>query len=497
MRTGAILAAIGLGLAPPFTTAAAPWVWSADEARAGGAVTRIRDSAATGGQARRLQPGQSLTWQIEAPQAGRYELHLRYRTADRAVAGELRVNGRRLGLGLPAAFGAWRESPRTVTLQKGRNEVAVAATKAGFDLDELRVATHGRGVLHPLEETPAVSPAQATFDPLAPHDVRLFVRRAGNGAPAVRVAGQAVPAAWSESPDVDDAGWLTLPAKALEGRDAAAIALEFPRGPRLEVPLAAPPPADRTLLMVATLDVRHGKCTVLRLPDGTTALIDTGTAEEFAGTVAPFLRAHGLTRIEHVLITHYHDDHSGGLEHLRVEFAVGSVRDYRSFRTGDTFDLGGVSARVLNAYEAGTEENSRSLSLRLEHRGFVFTDGADIYGHNQERILRETPEAVRAHVYSGNHHFHGSLDVAYLRRTDPVLFLVSADPSVYARGAYSDEFVPEVEAHLRARGGRLRETLLTSEVGHILLRVEDGERWSYETRPKDAGPFAGFGPAGG
>lgn len=292
---------------------------------------------------------------------------------------------------------------------------------------------------------------------------------------------------------MDDAGWLTVPAAALATPGAGAVELAFTRGPRLAVPLEAPPAGGRAPLMIATLDVGHGTCRVLRLPDGTTAMIDTATADAFARVVAPFLRAHGIARIDHVLITHYHDDHSGGLERLRAEFAIGTVRDYLSFRTGDTFDLGGVAVRVLNAHDAGTDENSRSLSLRLEYRGFVFTDGADIYGHNQARILREAPEAVRAHVYGANHHFHGSVDVAYLRRTDPVLFLVSADPAVYARGAYSDEFVLEVERHLRSRGARLRETLLTPEVGHVLLRVEDGARWTYETRAPGAGGFAGFG----
>ncbi len=493
MRSVPTLAVVLLGLASPAPGSVGAWVSPAEEARARGEVARVSDPTAVGGAAVRLAPGQALTWVVEAPEDGRYELHLRYRTENRSVAGELVVNGRTRGLGLAAGFGAWRETPRAVTLRAGRNELTFAATAAGFDVDELRFATHPRTQLHAREEAPQVSPARAAVDPAAPHDLRLFVRRAGNGAPDVRIAGRAVATAWAESPDVDDAGWLTVPAAALAAPDAGAVELVFPGGPRLAVPLAAPPAGGRAPLMIATLDVGHGTCRVLRLPDGTTAMIDTATADAFARVVAPFLRAHGIARIDHVLITHYHDDHSGGLERLRAGFAVGTVRDYRSFRTGETFDLGGAAVRVLNAYDAGTDENSRSLSLRLEYRGFVFTDGADIYGHNQARILREAPEAVRAHVYGANHHFHGSVDVSYLRRTDPVLFLVSADPAVYARGAYSDEFVLDVERHLRSRGSRLRETLLTPEVGHVLLRVEDADRWTYETRAPGAGGFAGFG----
>ncbi len=488
-----LVTCVALSTAAAAATETRFWSQAAEAAEARGAVRTIEDVEAIGGRARRLEPGQAVTWVVEAPAEGRYELHLRYRTENRSLAAEMAVNGRRRAIGLAAGFGAWRETTRAIALQAGRNDVTFAATEAGFDVDQLRFTTHPRAQLHPLEESPAVAPRAVTRAAGATHDLRLFVRRAGHGTPAVRVGGQTVPARWEEAPELDDAGWLTIPA---QGWSAAtpSVDLVFPRGMTLAVPVNPIEDGGRAPLMIATLDVSHGKCTVLRLPDGTTAMLDTATAREFERTVKPFLQAHGITRIDHLIITHYHDDHSGGLAALRAALPVGEFRDYRSFRTGDAFELGGVAVRVLNAYDAGQDENSRSLSLRFEYRGFVYADGADIYGHNQERILREMPEAVRAHVYYGNHHFHGSVDVAYLRRTDPVLFLVSADPAVYARGAFTEEFEAQVESHLRTRGARLRETLLTPEVGHILLRIHDDTRWSYETRAKGAGAFAGLAP---
>lgn len=489
-----VFAASAALIFPSFAQAATRyWAQPAESAQARGDVRTFEDAEAVGGRAQRLEKGQAITWVVEAPAEGRYELHLRYRTQNRSLAAEMTVNGRTRGIGLSAGFGAWLETARRVSLQPGRNEVTFAATDAGFDVDQLRFTTHPRTQLHPLEEAPAVSPRAVTRAAGATHDVRLFLHRAGQGAPEVRVDGKRVEPRWEEARALDDAGWLTIPAAALSAATRG-IDLVFPRGTTLTVPMNTPDDGGRAPLMIATLDVSHGKCTILRLPDGTTAMLDTATASEFERTVKPFLQAHGIARIDHLIITHYHDDHSGGLEALRAALSVGEFRDYRSFRTGEVFDLGGVAVRVLNAYDAGQDENSRSLSLRFEYSGFVYADGADIYGHNQERILREMPEAVRAHVYFGNHHFHGSVDVAYLRRTDPVLFLVSADPAVYARGAFTEEFQAQVECHLKTRGARLRETLLTPEVGHILLRIHDEARWSYETRAKGAGAFAGFAP---
>lgn len=481
------LAALPLGAA----TLAPRGPWTAQDARVSGAASAANETT------RRLAPGESIEWTVEVPVAGRYELRLRYRTHERSVAGEMRVNGHARGLGLSAGLGRWLESARRVTLQAGRNVVGFFATDAAFEVAELRLGGAHEAALQPLVEAPEVSPLRVRLDASAPQELRWFVRRAGQGTPELRVGGRPLAARWIDCAALDDAGWLVVPASewSAGAADAAALELRFPRGAVRAVEIERPGKLDRAPWVIATLDVRHGKCTVLRLPDGSVAMIDTAKAEEFAQTVAPLLRAQGIRRIDHVFITHYHEDHSGGLAALRAEFEVGSVRDYRSFRTGDRFELGGVAVQVLNAYDAGTDENSRSLSLRCEYRGFVFTDGADIYAHNQARILRAEPAAVRAHVYSANHHFHGSVDVAYLRQTDAALFIVSADPAVYARGAFTEEYEPEVAAYLRRSGGRWRETLLTPEVGHVIVRVQDAEHWTYETRRGADGVIAGLGTA--
>ena len=117
----------------------------------------------------------------------------------------------------------------------------------------------------------------------------------------------------------------------------------------------------------------------------------------------------------------------------------------------------------------------------MEFRGFVYSDGADNYAVNQQRCLDHHPELVRADVYYGNHHFHGSLDPDFLRKVDPVLVLVSAQEAVYARGAFSQRYQQGVEAFLKAHNGRLRETLLTRELGTTVIRVFDQAHWTYGT----------------
>ena len=59
--------------------------------------------------------------------------------------------------------------------------------------------------------------------------------------------------------------------------------------------------------------------------------------------------------------------------------------------------------------------------------------------------------------------------------------MVSAQEAIYARGAYEQMFRGEVEPHLRAAGSRFRETLLTHEVGNVVIRVREGGAWDYES----------------
>ena len=137
--------------------------------------------------------------------------------------------------------------------------------------------------------------------------------------------------------------------------------------------------------------------------------------------------------------------------------------------------------KILNSYENGTDENTRSLSFKMEYNGFVYVHGGDIYAINQRKIGHQFPHDIKADIYYANHHFHGSVDVDYLRQVDPALFLLQAQEAVYARSAYMVDFKRDVEAYLRTKSNRYIEALFALEVGTVVLRVNGKDDWSYET----------------
>ena len=118
--------------------------------------------------------------------------------------------------------------------------------------------------------------------------------------------------------------YLPLPVTALSLACIAfaAWSLFIPRGISgrwlcaLPLLLALLVPSHRPALRLTVLDVGQGLSIVIELPDRV-MVYDTGPAysKQFdagSGVVAPFLRSHGRSSIDKLLISHEDDDHAGG-----------------------------------------------------------------------------------------------------------------------------------------------------------------------------------------
>ena len=98
---------------------------------------------------------------------------------------------------------------------------------------------------------------------------------------------------------------------------------------------AAPPPAGQGKLLIDAIDVEGGAATLYITPEHQSLLIDTGWPADIgakdpdsAQRIIAAARRHGLSRLDYVLITHYHVDHVGGLPELFSQFPVGTVLDH-------------------------------------------------------------------------------------------------------------------------------------------------------------------------
>jgi beta-lactamase superfamily II metal-dependent hydrolase len=101
------------------------------------------------------------------------------------------------------------------------------------------------------------------------------------------------------------------------------------------LPGAALAARDGDTLLIEAIDVEGGAATLYITPEHRSLLIDSGWPADLgakdpdsAQRIIASARRHGLTKLDYVLITHYHVDHVGGVTELLGQFPVGTVLDH-------------------------------------------------------------------------------------------------------------------------------------------------------------------------
>jgi beta-lactamase superfamily II metal-dependent hydrolase len=105
----------------------------------------------------------------------------------------------------------------------------------------------------------------------------------------------------------------------------------FAIGPLALFTLVAPAQTAKTF-DIYVIDVEGGNATLFVSPSGESLLMDTGNAgaaaARDAGRIQDALKAAGLSRIDHLIITHWHGDHFGGLAELAAKVPIGEYIDH-------------------------------------------------------------------------------------------------------------------------------------------------------------------------
>ena len=231
-----------------------------------------------------------------------------------------------------------------------------------------------------------------------------------------------------------------------------ACALLFALAPQSAVAQESPKP-----LLIYSIDVEGGQATLFVAPSGKSLLIDTGWPGSDARDpqrIQAAMRDAGIARIDHLLITHFHTDHVGGVVELAKRVPIGEFLDHgvnredsditrhdfaaylkaiqgkprRILHPGDTISISGFSAVVLaadgehvsavpgisptpNAY-CGAEhqwpedpsENARSIGVLITFGKFHVLDLGDLTGAKEVALVCPMNPIGTVDLYIVTHH---------------------------------------------------------------------------------------------
>jgi beta-lactamase superfamily II metal-dependent hydrolase len=100
-------------------------------------------------------------------------------------------------------------------------------------------------------------------------------------------------------------------------------------------------------LNIYYIDTEGGQSTLFVGPGGDSLLVDTGNAgERDLSRIVETLRTAGVSRIDHLWITHFHSDHVGNVLEIAKQFPVGHFYDHGTPNPKDRI----ISAQFMTSY---------------------------------------------------------------------------------------------------------------------------------------------------
>ncbi|MCH5280111.1 MAG: DNA internalization-related competence protein ComEC/Rec2 [Lachnospiraceae bacterium] len=209
----------------------------------------------------------------------------------------------------------------------------------------------------------------------------------------------------------------------------------------------------RTDTVCTMLDVGQGECIVIEEKSGLNIMVDGGSSdisEVGKYRMVPYLKSHGISRLDYVFLSHGDLDHLSGIKEILEDADMGITigylvmtkfaledADYASLvnlakkqnvrllyvTEGDLFALGNTAWRCLYPHrEERGEGNDQSMVLAMECRGTKMLFTGDLSEEKEKELLLTDVDILKC----GHHGSKYSTSENFLKNCKPEAALISA-----------------------------------------------------------------------